>query len=80
LRASLDLVKWDNNILEKDDMLISERYSETGNNRSQDIKKLSGSVELMRFVNQAEKALVNSLSDHFSTGYQLKFKAKQVIN
>ena len=62
-------MQWDNNILEENDVLITKGYRKARNDGGQDIKQLSSSIELMRFVNQTEEALVDSFSDHFSTGY-----------
>jgi len=68
-------VQRDDDILEENHVLVTEGHGKARNDGSQDIKQLGGSVELMRFVNQAEEALVDRFSDHLSAGYQLKFKA-----
>jgi len=67
-------VKWDNYILEEDNVLVTERHGETRDDRGQDVEEFSSTVELMCLVNQAEKAFVNCLSDHFSPRYQLGVK------
>jgi len=64
-------VKWDDNILEENDMLVSERHCETRDDRGKNVKKLSGTVELVRLVDQGVEALVDGLSNHLSPWHQL---------
>lgn len=65
----------DDNILEEDNVLLSEWYSESWNNGGQDVQKLSSTVELVSLVNQGVEALVDCLSDHLSSGHQLYVNA-----
>jgi len=71
-------VKWNNNVLEKDDMLVSERDGEARNDTSQDIEQFSRTVELVSLVDQGVETFVHRLSNHFSPWYQLytKLRAK----
>ena len=66
----------DDNILEEDYMLVSERDCKAGNNARKDIEKLSSAVEFMCFVNQGVEALVDGLSNHFPAGHQLDIKKR----
>jgi hypothetical protein len=45
-------VKWNNNILEENDVFISQRYSKTTNNTGQDIEKLGSTIELVGLMDQ----------------------------
>ena len=64
-------MEWDDNVLEENNMLISEWDSESTNDTGQDIEKLGSSIELMVFMDKGEEALVHSLSNHFSSWNQL---------
>lgn len=57
-------------ILEKDDVFVSQRHSETTDDAGQDVQKFGGTVEFVRLVDEGEKALVHGLSDHLSSGHQ----------
>lgn len=52
-------------------MLISQWDCKTRNDTCEDIKKLSGAIKFVGFVNKTEEAFVDSFSNHFSSGYQL---------
>lgn len=67
-------MKRDNYILEEDNVLVTQGHGKTRDDRGQNVEELSSSVELMCLVNQAEKAFVNCLSDHFTPRYQLGIK------
>lgn len=60
------------NILEENNVLVTEGDSETRDDTGKDVKELSSTVELVGLVDQSEETFVNSLSDHFSAGHQLK--------
>ena len=64
-------MKWNDNVLEEDDMLISERNSKSTNDTCQNVEKLSGTVEFVILVNQCKEALVDGLTDHFSSWDEL---------
>ena len=74
LRASLNLMEWDDNVLEKDNMLISQWDSETRNNTGKDIKKFGSAIELMCLLDQQKEAFVHCLSNHFSSWNQFSIK------
>ena len=57
-------------ILEEDRVLVPEWNSETTDDTSQDIKKLSRTIELMVLMDEGGKALIDSLSDHFSSWHE----------
>jgi len=69
-------VKWNNNVLEKDDMLVSERDGEARNDTSQDIEQFSRTVELVSLVDQGVETFVHRFSNHFSPWYQLHTKLR----
>ena len=71
LRACLYFVEWDDDILEEDHVLISQRDGESRDDTGKNIKKLSGTIEFMCFVDKTEEALIDSFPDHFTARYQL---------
>jgi hypothetical protein len=56
---SLNLVKWNDNVLEENYMLISEWDSETTDDTCKDIEKLSSTIEFVSLMNEGEEALVH---------------------
>lgn len=70
LRAGLDLVEGNDDVLEEDDVLISKWNCKTTDDTCQDVKKLSCTVELVIFVNESKKAFIHCLSNHLSSGNQ----------
>ena len=64
-------MEWDNDILEKDDMLVSQRDCKATDDTGEDIEKLSSSIEFMSLMDQTIEALIHSLSDHLSPWHQL---------
>jgi len=84
LRASLNLMKWDDNVLEKDDVFISEWNCETTNDRGKDIQKFCCTIEFVSFMNQSKETLIDSLSNHFSSwdkfGIELMKNILQVVS
>ena len=79
LRASLNLVEWNDNVLEEDDMFVSKWNSETTDNTCKDVKKFGSTVELVSFVDKGEEALIDSLSNHLSSWNQLRIKLMQNV-
>lgn len=67
-------MKRNNNVLEEDYVLISERNSESTDNTCQDVKKLSSTIELVILVNKGKEALVDGLTDHLSSWDKLSVK------
>jgi hypothetical protein len=72
-------VERDDHILEEDDVLVSQRDSESGNDTGQNVEKLGGTVELVCFVNECVEALVNCLTNHLSPWHQLLDKWYKLI-
>ena len=60
-------MQWDDDVLKENDVLISERHSESTDDTCQNVQELSSTVELVVFVDQGEETLVNSLSNHLSS-------------
>jgi hypothetical protein len=79
LRASLDLVEWDDDILEEDNVLVSKWDGESTDDTSKDVQKLSSTVKLVGFVNKGEKALVDGLSNHLSSWNKLGIKLMEDV-
>ena len=67
--ACLNFVKRNDDILEENNMLLSQGNSEAWNDWSQNIQKLWSSIKFECFVDQTVEAVINSFSDHFSSGY-----------
>ena len=71
LRASLDFVERNDDILEEDHVFVSQRNCESTDDTGQDIEEFSSTVELVSFVDQRVETLVYGLSNHLSSGYEL---------
>jgi hypothetical protein len=71
-------MKRDDNILEENNVLISEWYSKPTDDTGKNVEKLSSSIELVGLVNEGVKALIDSLSYHLSSWN--KFGVKFVKN
>ena len=61
----------DDNVLEEDDMLISQRNSESTDDTGQNVKELSCTVEFVILVDERKETFVDGLTDHFSSWYEL---------
>lgn len=59
LRTSLNFVKWDNDVLEEDDVLFTEGHGKTTNDTCQNIKKLGSTIEFMVLMNESKEALIH---------------------
>ena len=72
------------NVLELENVLISQRNCETTDDGCVDIQKLGGTVEFVVLVDKSEEALVHCLSNHFSSwdkfGIQLVENVLQVVS
>lgn len=64
----LNLVEWNDDSLEENDVFISERDSKSGDDGGEDIEQLSSSIEFIVFVDESVEAISDGLSDHFSSG------------
>lgn len=58
-------------ILEEDYMLISQRNRKATDDTCKDVKQFSSAIELVSLMDQAIEALIHGFSYHFSSGYQL---------
>jgi hypothetical protein len=79
LGAGLDLVQGDDDVLEKDDVFISEWDSESTDDTGQNVQQFGSTVEFMGLVDQGEEALVDGLTDHLSTWHQLGIELVQNV-
>ena len=77
-------MKRNDNVREEDDMLISQWDGETTNDTGENVEELSSTVELVVLVNECKEALVDGLTDHFSSwdklGVQLVKNVLQVVS
>jgi len=64
-------VQRDDNVLEEDDMLISQRNSESTDDTGQNVKELGGTVEFVILVDERKETLVDGLTNHLSSWYEL---------
>lgn len=60
----------DDDVLEEDDVLVSQGNSETTDDTGEDIKQFGGTIELVSLVDQGEEALVDGLSNHLSSWHE----------
>jgi len=67
-------VKWDDNVLEENNVLVSKWDSKTTDDTCKDIQKLSSTIELMSLMNKEVEALIDSLSNHLSSWDELSIK------
>ena len=67
-------MEWDDNVLEENNMLISEWDSKSTNDTGQDIEKLSSSIELVVLMDKCEETLVHGLSNHLSSRNKFRIK------
>ena len=66
-------------VLEKDDVLISKGDSESTDNTRQNVEELSCTVELVVLVDQCEETFVDSLTDHLSSWDELGIQFVQNV-
>ena len=72
-------MEWNDDVLEEDNVLISKRNSESTDNASQDIKELCCTIELVVLMDQREEALVDGLTNHFTSWYKLGIQLMQNV-
>ena len=63
-----------NDVLEEDNVLISQRNRVPTDNAGKYFQKLGCTVEPMLFMNESDQALVDGLSDHLSPGHKFGVK------
>ena len=59
----------DDYILEEYDVLVSQGNGETTDDRGQDVKKLSCTIEFVSLVDQLIEGFIDSLTDHLAARY-----------
>ena len=64
-------MKWDDNIIEENDVLVSQWDGKSRDDTCKDVEKFCSSVEFMSFMDKGEEALIDSLSNHFPTRDEL---------
>lgn len=57
------------NGVKEDDVLVPKGDSETRDDAGKDVEQLSGSIELVVFVDKSEEALIYGLSNHLPAGH-----------
>lgn len=77
-------MKRNDNVLEEDDMLISQWNSESTDDTCQNVEKLGGTVEFVILVDKCKETLIDGLTDHFSSwnklGVQLVKNVLEVVS
>ena len=69
-------MQWNDDILEEDDVLVTQRHCKARDDGGQDIEQLCRTVELMRLVDQRVEGFIHGLADHLPARHQLKSKGK----
>jgi len=64
-------MKGNDDVLEENNMFISERDSESTNDTCEDIQKFSSTIKLVSLMDEEMEALVDSLPDHLSSWDEL---------
>lgn len=77
--ASLDLVQWDDDVLEENDVFFSQWHGETTDDTGQNIQKLGSSIELESLVDQGVETVVDGFTDHFSPWDEFSVKAVENV-
>lgn len=67
------------NVLEEDDVLVSERHRKARDDARQDVEQLGCAVEAVVFVDEQEEALVHGLADHLPARNQLGVQLVQDV-
>ena len=67
-------MKWDNDVLEENDVLVSKRYCETTDDTCQDIQKFGSTVEFVSIMDEGKEALIDGLSYHLSSRYHFSIE------
>jgi hypothetical protein len=64
-------VKRNNNVLEEDNVLISQWNSESTDDTRQNVEKLGSTVEFVSLMDECKETLIDGLTDHFSSRNKL---------
>lgn len=71
-------MKWDDDSLEEINVLLSQWDSKTADNASQNIEKLSSSVELVVLMDESIETVGDRLSNHLSSWDELTIHLRKV--
>ena len=71
----LDLMQWDDNVLEEDNVLLSQGYCKSTDNTGKYIEQFRGAVELEGLMDQRVETVVDGFTDHFSSRNEFGIKA-----
>ena len=71
MRAGLHLVERNDDVLEEQDVLVSQRHSKARDDRGLDVENLGRAVELMTLMHESEEALIHCFSNHLAPRYEL---------
>jgi hypothetical protein len=72
-------VERNDNGVKEDDVLVPKGNRETRDDAGEDIEQLSGTIELVVFVDESEEAFIYGLSNHLSAGHQLGIELMQDV-
>ena len=72
-------MEWNDDVLKEYNVLISQRYSKSTDYASQNIEKLSSTIEFVVLVDQGEEALVDGFTYHFSSWYEFGVQLMQNV-
>ena len=64
-------MKWNNNILKENDVLIAQWHCKSRNDASEDVEYFCSTIKLVGLVDKTEEALVDCLSDHLAARNKL---------
>jgi len=67
-------MEWDYDVLEENNVLVSEWDSESTDNTCENIQKLCGTIELMRLMDKEMETLIDCLSNHFPSWDEFSIK------
>lgn len=72
-------MEWDDNVLEKHDMLVSKWDCKTTNDTCKNIKELSSTIKFVSFMDKSEETFVDSFSYHLSSWNKFGIKFMQNV-
>ena len=77
--TGLHLMQGNDDGLEEDDVFFPQRHCEATDDACEDVQKLGGAIELHVLVDQSMEGISDSLSDHLTTGHQLRVEPMEDI-
>lgn len=75
----LNLMKRNDDILEEDDVFLSQGNCKSRDDAGQNIKKFRSSIELESLMNKTVEAVIDGFSDHLSPWNQFGIKSMKNI-